>query len=51
MRDSLAELTEAYQVQLEAVRAHPFNDHLEEDLKKAERELEIALIERDWEAE
>jgi hypothetical protein len=45
----LGELSEAYQVMLEGVRTDPDDEILQEDLKKAERELEIAWLEQLYE--
>jgi len=44
MYSDLAVETEAYQVLLEGHRAHPENDELQEDLRKAKAAMEIAWL-------
>ena len=43
-RENVSTALEAFQVQLEAVRAHPNNEQLQEDLRKAEAALLNAMF-------
>lgn len=48
--NSLGNLNEAYQAQLELLRADPDSEQLQEDLAKAKGALETAWMEVVWES-